>query len=117
MRERDGQHHLQGIIHVDVLTHFGGELSVGKAGCGSENKFPFVAALELNDEGHSICLKMDRASGFTIEAIKPWPGKRFEPGSVVFSYGLACFRATTNAGCENIPEIIGGRKPKEVPNF
>lgn len=75
MRERDGQYHLQGIIHVDD-AYFGGELSGGKAGRESENKVLFVAALELNDEGRPILLKTDRVSGFTSEAIKAWNGKR-----------------------------------------
>jgi hypothetical protein len=116
MRERDGQYHLQGIIHVDD-AYFGGELSGGKAGRGSENKVPFVAALELKDEGRAIRLKMDRLSGRTSKAIKVWTGKRVEPRSVVFSDGLACFRATTDAVNEHVPEIMGCRKPKEVPNF
>lgn len=51
-------------------------LSGGKAGFGSENKVPFVAVFELNDEGRPFRLKMDRSSGFTREAIKVWTGKR-----------------------------------------
>jgi hypothetical protein len=54
-------------------------------------------------------------SGFTSKAIKDWTIKRVEPGSVVFSDGLACFRATVEAGCEHIAKIMGGRKPKDVP--
>ena len=116
MQERDSQYLLKGIIHVDD-AYFGGELSGGKAGRGSENKVPFVAAVELNDEGRPIHIKMDRVSGFTSEAIKAWTKKRVASGSAVFSDGLACFRATAEAGCEHIPEVIGGRKPKEVPIF
>jgi len=116
MQEREGQYHLQGIIHVDD-AYFGGEINGGKAGRGSENKVPFVAAIELNDEGRPIRIKMDRVGGFTSDAIKAWARKRVEPGSVVFSDGLACFRATADAGCVHVPEIMGGRKPKDVPNF
>jgi transposase-like protein len=116
MQERDSQYFLRGIIHVDD-AYFGGELSGGKAGRGSENKVPFVAAVELNDEGWPIYIKMDRVSGFTSEAIKDWAKKRVVPGSVVFSDGLACFRATADAGCEHVPEIMGGRKPKEATIF
>lgn len=116
MQERDSQYLLEGIIHVDD-AYFGGELSGGKAGRGSENKVPFVAAVELNDEGRPIHIKMDRVSGFTSEAIKDWTKKRVAPGSTVFSDGLACFRATAEAGCEHIAEVMGGRKPKDVPIF
>jgi transposase-like protein len=116
MREKEDLHFLQGIIHVDD-AYFGGELSGGKAGRGSENKVPFVAALELNDEGRPIYIKLDRVNGFTGAAIEDWTRKRVAPGSVVFSDGLTCFRAVVNAGCKHVSEIIGGRKPKDVPVF
>lgn len=116
MQERDSQYLLQGIIHIDD-AYFGGELSGGKAGRGSENKIPFVAAVELNNEGRPIHIKMNRVSGFTSEAIKTWTKNKIVPGSAVFSDGLGCFRATADAGCEHVAVIIGGRKPKEVPIF
>ena len=50
---------------------------------------------------------MDQVSGFTSEAIKEWTRKRVAPGSAVFSDGLACFRATAEAGCEHIAEVMG----------
>ena len=116
MQERDSQYLLQGIIHIDD-AYFGGELSGGKAGRGSENKIPFVAAVELNNEGRPIHIKMNRVSGFTSEAIKTWSKTKIVPGSAVFSDGLGCFRATADAGCEHVAVIMGGRKPKEVPIF
>jgi hypothetical protein len=60
---------------------------------------------------------MDRVSEFISEAIKAWPSKSIQPGSVDFSDGLACFRATAGAGSENVVEIMGSRKPKDVPIF
>lgn len=116
MQERDSQYLLQGIIHIDD-AYFGGELSGGKAGRGSENKIPFVAAVELNNEGRPIHIKMNRVSGFTSEAIKTWTKTKIVPGSAVFSDGLGCFRATAETGCEHVAVIMGGRKPKEVPIF
>lgn len=116
MQERDSQYLLQGIIHIDD-AYFGGELSGGKAGRGSENKIPFVAAVELNNEGRPIHIKMNRVSGFTSEAIKTWTKTKIVPGSAVFSDGLGCFRATADAGCEHVAVIMGGRKPKDVPIF
>ena len=38
-------------------------------------------------------------------------------GSVVFSDGLACFGAVTDAGCRHQPTLMAGRKPKDVPEF
>jgi hypothetical protein len=33
------------------------------------------------------------------------------------SDGLACFPAVAAAGCDHVPLVIGGRKPKEVAFF
>lgn len=38
-------------------------------------------------------------------------------GSAVFSDGLACFGAVTDAGCRHQPAVVAGRKSKEVPEF
>ena len=112
--EPHGKYHLQVIIHV-IVPYFGRELSLVIAGRGSENNIPSVAALELNIEPRPIHLKMARLSVFTSEVINVWTGKRVELGSVPFSDGLACFRATTDVGLEHVLDIMGGRKPKEVP--
>ena len=116
MKDRDGQYFLRGIIHIDD-AYLGGELNGGKAGRGSENKVPFVAALEMSGENRPIHLKLNRVSGFTSDAIQAWSVDSLAPGSVVFSDGLACFRAVAAAGCDHVPVVIGGRKPKDVPLF
>jgi len=116
MKDREGQHFLRGIIHVDD-AYFVGELNGGKAGRGSENKMPFVAALEMSDENRPIHLKINRVSGFTSNAIEAWSVDNLAPGSLVFSDGLACFRAVAAAGCDRVPVVIGGRKLKDVPLF
>jgi hypothetical protein len=88
---------LRGIIHIDDAC-FGGELNGGKAGRGSESKIPVVAALEMSDENRPIHLRLNRVSGFTSDAIEAWSVDRLAPGSIVFSDGLACFRAVAAAG-------------------
>ena len=105
-----------GIVHIDD-AYFGGELNEGKAGRGSENKLPFVAALEMGDEKRPIHLRLNRVSGFTSDAIVTWSLDSLAPGSVVFFADLACFRAVGAANCEHIPIVIGGRKPKDVPQI
>lgn len=35
----------------------------------------------------------------------------------MFSDGLACFGAVTSAGCAHLPTAVGGRKPKDLPEF
>ena len=53
MVERDAQYTLSGDVQVDD-AYLGGELAGGKAGRGSENKVPFVAAISLSAEGRPL---------------------------------------------------------------
>ena len=98
-------------------AYFGGELSGGKAGRGSENKVPFVAALSLDDEGRPSRIKLTPVSGFTSRAIADWAKTNLTRGCSMLSDGLACFAAVTEAGCQHQTIIVGGRKPKDVPEF
>ena len=36
---------------------------------------------------------------------------------MVVSDGLACFAGVTDAGCQHSPIVVGGRKPKDLPQF
>jgi hypothetical protein len=63
MAEREACYILDGPVQVDD-AYLGGERSGGKAGRGSQNKVPFVAAVSLNDEGHPLRTKLTPVSGF-----------------------------------------------------
>ena len=116
MVERDAQYTLSGNIQVDD-AYLGGELTGGKAGRGSENKVPFVAALSLSAEGQPRFIKMAPIPGFTRKAISHWAQDDLSPGCVVLSDGLACFAGVTDADCQHQVIIAGGRKPKDLPEF
>ena len=116
MAEREARYVLDGPVQVDD-AYLGGERSGGKAGRGSENKVPFVAAVSLSDEGHPLRTKLTPVPGFSLNAIAQWARAHLAPGSTVFSDGLACFGAVTTAGCTHQPTVVGGRKPKDLPEF
>ncbi|MFZ4791844.1 MAG: IS1595 family transposase [Candidatus Competibacteraceae bacterium] len=116
MTERDAQYTLCGEVLVDD-AYLGGEQVGGKAGRGSENKVPFVAAVSLTPEGHPLYTKMIPVPGFTCAALTDWAKAALAPGSLVRSDGLACFTGVTAAGCSHQALIIGLRKPDEVPEF
>lgn len=116
MVERDARYTLDGDVQVDD-AYLGGELAGGKAGRGSENKVPFVAALSLSTEGHPRFIKMAPIPGFTRKAIANWAQDDLSPGCVVLSDGLACFAGVTDAECQHQVIIAGGRKPKDLPEF
>ena len=110
------QHRLSGAVQVDD-AYLGGERAGGKPGRGSENKIPFVAAVSLNDAGNPRFAKLTPVPGFTSEAIRIWARANLTAGTSVLSDGLACFAAVTDAGCTHNFEVVGQRKPRELPQF
>jgi hypothetical protein len=116
MTEREKRYVLEGQVQLDD-AYLGGQRSGGKAGRGSENKVPFVAAVSLSDDGRPLRIKLTPVPGFTLNAVALWAKGHLAPGSIVFSDGLACFGAVTDAGCVHQPTVVAGRKPKELPQF
>jgi len=116
MSERETSYTLSGPVQIDD-AYLGGERGGGKVGRGSENKVPFVAAVSLDDNGHPLRIKLTPVSGFTLKAISSWAKANLAPNCSVSSDGLACFTAVTDAGCQHHPIVVGGRKPKELPEF
>jgi transposase-like protein len=116
MAERDAQYTLVGEVQVDD-AYLGGERTDGKAGRGSENKVPFVAAVSVDAEGHPLYAKMTPVPGFTRKALTAWATDALSPGCQVISDGLACFAGVIDAGCEHHPTVVGDRKPKDLPQF
>jgi hypothetical protein len=116
MTEREEAYVLRGKIQLDD-AYLGGERPGGKAGRGSENKIPIVAAVSLNEAGHPIHAKITPVLGFTSESISAWAGKHLAAGSAVLSDGLACFRSVTTAGCSHQAVVTGGKHPNELPQF
>ena len=107
---------LHGSVQIDD-AYLGGERSGGKVGRGSENKVPFVAAVSLTEDAHPLRVKLTPVTGFTFQALKAWSCLHLAPGCIVASDGLACFTAVTTAGCTHEPTVVGGRKPKDLPEF
>ncbi|WP_028456617.1 IS1595 family transposase [Chitinilyticum litopenaei] len=116
MLERDASYQLDGVVQVDD-AYLGGERSGGKAGRGSENKIPFVAAVALDQWQHPRYLKLSPVAGFTQQAIRAWAEDGLQPGAHVISDGLSCFGAVTQAGCTHEAHVAGGKKPKDLPMF
>lgn len=116
MADREDQYVLHGKVQIDD-AYLGGERSGGKAGRGSENKVPFVAAVSLTEDEHPLRVKLTPVPGFTFQALWDWSRQHLAPGCTVYSDGLACFNAVTMAGCTHQPTVVAGRKPKDLPEF
>jgi transposase-like protein len=116
MAARQAQHRLSGAVQVDE-AYLGGERAGGKPGRGSENKAPFIAAVSLNEAGNPRFAKLSPVPGFTSQAVSAWARANLTAGASVLSDGLACFAAVTDAGCTHTVEVVGQRKPRELPQF
>ena len=109
MSEREESTILSGRVEVDD-AYLGGQHPGGKAGRGSENKVPFVAAVETNDQGHPKRAVFVPVKSFTSAEIAAWACNWLAPTATVVSDGLACFRAVTVAGCTHAPQIVGTKR-------
>jgi len=68
MCEREEAYLLRGKVQIDD-AYLGGERNGGKAGRGSENKVPIVAAVSIDDAGHPIHVKLATVRTFSFAAI------------------------------------------------
>lgn len=91
MAEREAGRRLGGVVQLDD-AYLGGERNGGKAGRGSENKRPFLIAVETTQDGRPRQAVIDPVSGFTKVALAEWVGRRLRPGADVYSDGLGAFR-------------------------
>lgn len=108
MMERQQEKKLQGRVEMDD-AYLGGEHS-GKRGRGSENKFPFIAAVETTDDCKPVQIHLRRVKGFRTEEIIHYAKVSLASGSHVFTDGLACFSGLSEAGCEHTAIVTGGGK-------
>ena len=86
-------------------------------GRGSENKTPFIAAVEKRN-GRPQRIKLSVVKGFSRSALERWTAAHLEKGPHVRTDGLACFRAIARAGCSHEAVIIGdSRDPEKTSAF
>lgn len=116
MFEHEQDKVLKGRIEIDD-AYLGGERS-GKRGRGSENKVPFIAAVQTSAEGYPLYLQLRLVRGFTLKEITRYAQHSVAPGSTVYSDGLACFKAFDGCGCTHESIVTGGgRASAQNPAF
>lgn len=117
MCEREKSTKLSGRIEADD-AYLGGENPGGKAGRGSENKVPFVAAVQTNEKGNPVYAVFSPVTSFNRAEIKAWAKRCLVPLSTVVTDGLACFNAVKEADCFHQKEVVGKkRKSTEMECF
>jgi transposase-like protein len=106
MHVREQSTKLSGKVQIDD-AYLGGELQGGKRGRGSENKSPFIAAVQVNDDGKPTYAMFSPVSSFSREEVTAWAKQSLVKGTVVVSDGLDCFIGVTEAGCEHERIVVG----------
>ena len=116
MREREDSRVLDGRVEIDD-AYLGGELPGGKTGRGSENKVPFIAAVQTTPDGQPqfACFAQQP---FTTEEVAAFAAKSLAPSASVVTDGLWCFRGVTLIGAEHERIVTGGGAAStKLPQF
>jgi ribosomal protein L37AE/L43A len=115
MRLREDSRQLTGRVEIDD-AYLGGERSGGKTGRGSENKVPFIAAVQTTEDGQPV-LACFTQKPFTKEAIEEFAAKSLVRPLTVVSDGLWCFTAAETAGVHERVVTGGGKASVKLPQF
>lgn len=116
MKERDESKPLSSNVEIDD-AYWGGKKK-GKRGRGSENKTPFLAAVEKNERGCPKFIKLSVVSAFKKDELKRWSRKHLKTGANVLSDGLNCFLGIKEAGFKHSAVIVGNsRDPLKTAPF
>jgi ribosomal protein L37AE/L43A len=116
MRAREDGRELRGRVAIDD-AYLGGEHPGGKRGRGSQNKVPFVAAMQITPDGQPqfVCL---RQQPFTLEEVAVFAARSIAPSASVVSDGLSCFTAVQRVGAAHERVFTGGGKASTaLPQF
>lgn len=109
MFEREEKTILAQRVEIDD-AYLGGERTGGKVGRGSENKVPFIAAVETSHDGHPLRAVFSRVATFSSQEVDHWAKSHLAPSALVVSDGLNCFRAVTKNGCSHQREVVGDQR-------
>lgn len=115
MAEREAERVLDGRVEVDD-AYLGGERA-GKRGRGSENKVPFVVAVQTSEDGRPLWARMDRVA-LTHEGLARWASTALTASAQVVSDGLNCFNAVAGTAASHTAIVVGsGRQAVTHPEF
>ena len=108
---------LDGTVEVDD-AYLGGANKGGKRGRGSENKVPFIAALEIEEFGHPRRAIFSLLKTFSRDEVGTWAKRHLTADSIVVSDGLGCFTAVKRGGAGHMPITVGTkRNSTDMPCF
>lgn len=109
MFEREATTKLSNRVEIDD-AYLEGENPGGKAGRGSENMIPFIAAVQTNNQSNPLYAVFSPVKAFSHEEVTAWAHRSLAPEAQVVSDGLWCFTAVKEAGCSHQREVVGSER-------
>ena len=97
MFERDAGKPLEGPVHLDD-SYIGGARSDGTTGRGASGKTPFLAAVQIAEDGKPHRVKFSRVADFSGKSIRQWAKRHLVAGCSVHSDGWPGFAGLAAAG-------------------
>ena len=117
MRQCVDSRTLTGFIQIDD-AYMGGKRRGGKRGRGASGKIPIIAAVQTNQRGNPIFIKLNQVAAFSKSEISNWASNNLASGSIVVSDGLNCFSGVSDANCTHVPIVTGGGADSvDLPQF
>jgi hypothetical protein len=116
MRVAADERDLDGHVEIDD-AYLSGEFCGGKTGRGTDNKVPFVAAVQTSPDGHPryACQSLQPP---TNKAMAAFAASHIAPSATVVSDELWCFRASTLVGAEHQRIVTrSGKAAVRLPQF
>jgi len=115
MAQREAARLLSGVVMADDAV-LGGKHS-GKPGRGSENKAPFMAAVELSDEGHPHQVRFDAIDDLQGPTLAAWAASALAPSTHLVTDGLASFNAAGAQVAAHGAIIVHPHKSSDLEPF
>ncbi len=106
MVDREQGRQLTGRVEIDD-AYLGGEVRGAKAGRGSPNKVPFVAAVQTTASGKAVLMCLSQRP-FTKESIREFAQRSLAAPATLVSDGLGCFTAVRGTSILHEPHVTGG---------
>ena len=114
MIAREFQRRLSGTEQIDH-AHLGGGREGGKPSRGPQNKVLSVAAVSRSTSDTRQYVKMTSPSAIMRATIPVWAQIERGSGPEVASDGLSCLATVTPAVCTHPADVVGDRKPQQLP--
>jgi hypothetical protein len=115
MAERDSRRQLFGLVMADDA--YLGRVHTSKPGRGSENKEAFVAAVELNEEGHPQHVRCDPIEDLKGTTTANRARKALREGVHLVAAGLASFASAGAVVAEHDAIIVSPRPSSDLEVF